>query len=466
MTTTPDWQRDIENLSKPLEVPTAGIGAAVGISAASPDKEGGDFATVASMIRPEQLRDNVEFNPTPPIVQYQALAKATNYRPNDLGFLVRDPVFMSQIGAPESDNWRHWGTNYGFRFLYNPTTFNETLIAPPHGDPMMMLRDVQIGAIPASIDTGSGINVSLLLYRGEDLPLLQRSDYASFYPANKITEQQRDDILQRGTQADLEYLFRMCNGDPLDTWHGVSSDWGMLMPTLLVLSLGYSAGNRKIRGRISNLGWTHRLFAPGMVPILTEVSLQFSRQSDSYFQAGEEEVAATTDSPGGSVDDSVDFAQPLDIELTGPAPTGSSPKAGLDGAKGLVANARLTADHVRKHFNGVKSVGGTRSEPGSDHDVNVGKAIDIMVNYGKMSASSMAAGDQIALYYQQNYKAFGVKYIVWRTRIWNVERDKPGLPFSKWRHNSSGGRCPLNPSGMSSGDITYCHFDHVHISFK
>ena len=321
MTTTPDWQREIDALDLPKPVTTANIGAAVGIG--PKEGKGGDFATVTSLIRPDQLRNDVKFNPTPPIVQYRALAEATNFRPNQLGFLVRDPVFMSQVSGVKADNWNHWGTNYGFRFMYNPTEFTESLVAPAGGDPMMMLRDVQMGAIPSSVDTGSGINMSLLLYRGEDLALLSRSDFTDFYANGGMSSEQRDDILQRGTQSDLEYLFRMCNGDPLDTWRGVTSDWGMLLPTLLVLSVGYSSGNRKIRGRLSNLSWSHRLFAPGMVPILTEVSVQFTRQSDNYYQAEEEPVAATTDDSGDDSDsagktkanDSVNYMPVFDGEM-------------------------------------------------------------------------------------------------------------------------------------------------------
>lgn len=85
---------------------------------------------------------------------------------------------------------------------------------------------------------------------------------------------------------------------------------------------------------------------------------------------------------------------------------------------------------------GIRSIGGWRahgSVPGSDHPK--GTALDMMT-------SSKNTGDKLAEYAVENYKALGIKYVIWYRRIWT--------PGKGW-HDYSG------PSD---------HTDHVHLSFN
>lgn len=85
---------------------------------------------------------------------------------------------------------------------------------------------------------------------------------------------------------------------------------------------------------------------------------------------------------------------------------------------------------------GIRSIGGWRahgSVPGSDHPK--GLALDMMTN-------SKAVGDRLAEYSVANYKALGIKYVIWYRRIWT--------PSKGW-HDYDG------PSD---------HTDHVHLSFN
>ncbi len=108
---------------------------------------------------------------------------------------------------------------------------------------------------------------------------------------------------------------------------------------------------------------------------------------------------------------------------------------GRDGGKlGLRGNAIKVYSAVRSQF-GITRIGGYRPG-GGDH--GAGKAVDVMI-------SNRAQGDAVAAYAVANRHALGVKYVIWRQRIW-----LPHLGY--WR-------------GMSDrGSATANHYDHVHIS--
>ena len=78
------------------------------------------------------------------------------------------------------------------------------------------------------------------------------------------------DLMQYGTEADLEYLYRTINGDG---WTGIggrkTSNMGYLMPALIRVDLG----NQKFVGVVSSVGVNHLAFTRDMVPIRTDVNI-------------------------------------------------------------------------------------------------------------------------------------------------------------------------------------------------
>jgi hypothetical protein len=104
----------------------------------------------------------------------------------------------------------------------------------------------------------------------------------------------------------------------------------------------------------------------------------------------------------------------------------------------------LRADTIRVHravcalFPGVKSYGGTRGG-GGNH--SVGRALDIMVGFDS------SLGDQIADYVRAHAKELGVSEVIWKQRIWTVQRSSEG-----WR--------PMEDRGSGTAN----HMDHVHVS--
>lgn len=103
---------------------------------------------------------------------------------------------------------------------------------------------------------------------------------------------------------------------------------------------------------------------------------------------------------------------------------------------GLTPNAISAYRAVCAEFPQVKSYGGRRNDPGSDH--NSGNAVDAMI--------TGSTGDAISNYLIKNSSKLNIKYIIWEQRIW--------MPGRGWKQMENRGSATAN------------HFDHVHISVK
>lgn len=85
--------------------------------------------------------------------------------------------------------------------------------------------------------------------------------------------------------------------------------------------------------------------------------------------------------------------------------------------------------------------------PANDLGPATGHACDFMVTTGGVMAtgSAQAQGDQVAQYAISNASSLGIKYVIWRQRIYDMR--SPG-----WRMMENRGGNTAN------------HYDHVHIS--
>lgn len=104
--------------------------------------------------------------------------------------------------------------------------------------------------------------------------------------------------------------------------------------------------------------------------------------------------------------------------------------------KHFASNSQKVYRAVCARFPQVKSYGGYRNDPGSDH--GTGHAVDIMI--------TGSTGDAIRDYVIKNRKALGVKYVIWEQKIY--------APYTGWK-----GRAMKNRGGATAN-----HFDHVHVS--
>lgn len=127
------------------------------------------------------------------------------------------------------------------------------------------------------------------------------------------------------------------------------------------------------------------------------------------------------------------------------APSGFGDEAGLnpDALRGMRC--------VKQTWPQIKTIGGRRVDPGSDH--HDGNAIDVMIP-AYTTAEGVDLGTEIAEWAKANAEGLGVTYVIWRKQLWSVGRASEG-----WR------TCGVGASCYSGSDVSASHMDHVHISF-
>jgi hypothetical protein len=182
---------------------------------------------------------------------------------------------------------------YGFQFMWNPQSVQTSVainmdITPTFADKFV---DV-VGAFPS----GEMLAIELRLDRTNDFAsfkdldstanslsyLANSSAIQGYYnPAWSFDQQfsatlqsKLVDLMELGTIADLEYLYKAINGPG---WTNVatgrkSSEIGFLRPALLRIDLGPSS----YLGYITNLVVNHVAFNKAMIPIRTDVAIQFN----------------------------------------------------------------------------------------------------------------------------------------------------------------------------------------------
>ena len=102
------------------------------------------------------------------------------------------------------------------------------------------------------------------------------------------------DLLARGTNADLEFLYKTINGDGYKTsWGTTTSNINFLIPTIIRLDLG----PQRLVGMIQSLDVSHIAFTRDMIPIRTDVTLSVDLRASvgfttSNFGLSSDETAA------------------------------------------------------------------------------------------------------------------------------------------------------------------------------
>lgn len=204
---------------------------------------------------------------------------------------------------------------YGFQFLWNPESFSTQVAVQMDATPNSNDRFLgTVGAFPAT----ETVTFNIRLDRTNDFACAAGSfgrptqvklvkpgsittdwiskaevrKYVSFYKregtfANSDSADQIEaklvDLFQRGTIADLEFLFRAINGPgpgggdtAKDLWVNgrgtATADIGFLMPTLLNIDIGPLS----YQGYVTNLSVTHGAFTQEMIPIRTDVTISLN----------------------------------------------------------------------------------------------------------------------------------------------------------------------------------------------
>ena len=203
-----------------------------------------------------------------------------------------------QTGTKENTGVGSYSSNYGFQFLWNPETFSQSTsvnwgITPEQNDKTSLLTGL--------VNANSTIDFTLRIDRTNDFAYAKANNmlntsyqddifnrvqkpsldgFANCYLAGKAPQSEEDfalnidqklkDLLTRGTEADLEFLYRTINGDGYSTsWGTSTSNISFLLPTIIRLDLG----PQKLVGMVQSVNVTHLAFTREMIPIRTDVAL-------------------------------------------------------------------------------------------------------------------------------------------------------------------------------------------------
>lgn len=191
---------------------------------------------------------------------------------------------------------------YGFQFMWNPETYSQDTavnmtVTPNAADPTI--------ALTGFAAANSQIAFTLRLDRTNDFAcaksgfetlsnngqIIDRSSYvqslAEYYsvggsiggasPSASDIGDKIQELLQYGTEADLEYLYRVVNGTGWTSIVGrPTSNIGYLMPSLIRIDLG----EQKFVGVISDISVNHLAFTKSMVPIRTDVNVTINLKAN------------------------------------------------------------------------------------------------------------------------------------------------------------------------------------------
>lgn len=211
------------------------------------------------------------------------------------------------------------GRKYGFQFLWNPESFGTTVNVNMDAYPDVNDRFLGVtGAFPGTealsfvirIDRTNDFACAATLLNRLNVDLVRRNtaapsafseadvkEFAKFYTSNNSFQVQPGntqrgnigaklvDLLQRGTLADIEYLYRAINGagpgganengTPIEWMNGrgiKTADIGWLMPTLLHVDIGPLSYD----GYVNGLQVNHTYFTPDMIPLRTDLTISLN----------------------------------------------------------------------------------------------------------------------------------------------------------------------------------------------
>lgn len=220
--------------------------------------------------------------------------KRANYSINkkDVDLLAADASGAGKLGMIFQDAESAKALNldtklpWGFRFIYNPTSINYTTAMDTSIDWMLADKD------PANYIGGNvAVGMTLYLNRVADMTELAgnkgvNSDYgpAGVYP-RALRPEEVQGILHRGTEYDLEFLYRVVNGDPRPSTNSLltytvggnaplTSDFGYITGTPVWLKIH---NNLRYKVSIASLTVNHVIFNELMIPMFSTVDIQMIR---------------------------------------------------------------------------------------------------------------------------------------------------------------------------------------------
>jgi hypothetical protein len=232
--------------------------------------------------------------PVEPRVVDPLVVNTSNFDPNSSSVVRRGRIYYySRVENVYKDK-PNTGQDprYGFQFMWNPSEVYTQVsvnmdITPTSNDKFAKV----VGAFPS----GESLSLSVRLDRTNDFFCIRSlnrskqsqqyadlSNLAGYYSGNNSFEKnftnnvnnKIQDLQTRGTISDLEYLYKAINGPGwTNAATGIeTSDIGFLRPTLLRIDIGPLS----YIGYVTNIGVNHTSFTRAMVPMRTDVALNFN----------------------------------------------------------------------------------------------------------------------------------------------------------------------------------------------
>ena len=242
---------------------------------------------------------------------------------------------------PVSSNIARFTDNYGFQFMWNPETFTQNTsvnwgITPSQNDKTAWLtglvtanstldftlrldrtndfacfasKGIELKDLTGQQFAINQINSINSKYGFAQIPpvsgtlISEKFGLATYYRQGRAPASEQDfalnldakinDLIKRGTEADLEFLYKSINGDGYNFLGVNTSNISYLMPTIVRIDIG----PQRLVGMIQSVNVNHLAFTREMVPIRTDVTLSIDlRASTSYatsnFGANAAEIAA------------------------------------------------------------------------------------------------------------------------------------------------------------------------------
>lgn len=245
-----------------------------------------------------------------------------NYAVNtDKGYsyLERGRIFQDKISASIMNTTKlsipagsATAKQWGFRFMYNPTTISYNTAANNSIDWTRGSKDSA-----ALLSGNQTVTFQLYLNRLVDMGYLDalygsgvgQSRYDQMTPTmaygRNLEEEEYQGILHRGTEYDIEFLYRTLTGDPLTNnplfnpnYKGRSADIGYITGIPLWL---YLNDNLRYYGAVASLGVNHVIFNTEMVPMLSVVDISFARYPAQFGNNSDsvKSIVSTLNTPAG-----------------------------------------------------------------------------------------------------------------------------------------------------------------------
>ena len=256
---------------------------------------------------------NIKFNLPPHQWSTPIDQTLTNASPaKQINHSLRRAKMWCYIGADNSNYANYTGaglasantvaasldTQWGFQFLWNPTQIGSSIQRNANLVPQAM--DAFAGRAPLFPGT-EALSFVAVIDRVNDFACFksdpnQAPYHADYYGKSAGALQNTSaliiDLMKKGSMADVEYIYKMINGDGANgtSWTNAlgrkTADINFLAPTPVAIQFGPNADSLSYVGWVESLSVAHSLFTEDMIPIHTEVTINMSIYAQSSLSNG------------------------------------------------------------------------------------------------------------------------------------------------------------------------------------